>query len=129
MAGRRTVALPAHAAAGVAWHLERFVDAEPWAPVFLGPRGGVLLRRSWSREWAQIKRTAGVTGDIRFHDLRHAAGTMAAQAGATERELQARLGHASNATARRYQHAAALRDAELADRLDLLATAQRGWSQ
>lgn len=72
-----------------------------------------------------ITKAAGVTG-VRFHDLRHAAGTMAAQAGATERELQARLGHASPAAARRYQHAAQRRDEELAERLGaMMPKAQR----
>jgi integrase len=44
---------------------------------------------------------------VHFHDLRHP--------GATLKELQARLGHASTAAAMRYQHATAERDAVLAN--------------
>jgi len=120
-AGQRTVVLPAHAAKVLADHLGRFVGADAGAIVFVGERGGVLRRANWAREWRRIREAAGVPAGVRFHDLRHAAGTMAAQAGATERELQARLGHASPATARRYQHAAARRDADLADRLGEMA--------
>jgi hypothetical protein len=57
---------------------------------------------------------------VTIYDLRHAAGTLAAWAGATTRELMARLGHASPRAALRYQHAAQSRDRDLADRLDVL---------
>lgn len=52
-----------------------------------------------------------------FHDLRHVAGTLAAQTGATAREVQRRLGHASPDAAHRDQHAAQRREKELAERL------------
>ena len=45
--------------------------------------------------------------------------------GATTREIMARLGHRSRAAADRYQHAAARRDAELAERLNTVAEAAR----
>jgi integrase len=38
---------------------------------------------------------------LRFHDLRHTAATSAAAAGATTRELMARMGHTSPAVALR----------------------------
>jgi integrase len=34
--------------------------------------------------------------DIHFHDLRHAGNTLAAEAGASLRELMDRMGHSSN---------------------------------
>lgn len=40
-----------------------------------------------------------------LHDLRHAAATLAAQAGATTAELMAHIGHSTPRAARRYQHA------------------------
>ncbi|GAB2480527.1 hypothetical protein GCM10027030_13180 [Luteococcus sediminum] len=46
---------------------------------------------------------------------------MAAQAGATTKELMTRLGHSTVGLAMRYQHAAAERDAELAQRLSEMA--------
>ena len=42
---------------------------------------------------------------------------MAAQAGATTRELMTRLGHTTGGVAMRYQHASADRDAEISRRL------------
>lgn len=61
---------------------------------------------------------------LHLHDLRHAAGTLAAQTGATTRELMARLGHASPAGAQRYQHAAERRDVAIAAGLEAMLTAQ-----
>ena len=54
---------------------------------------------------------------VRFHDLRHFAGTQAARKGYTGRELQARLGHGTARAAMIYQHAVAERDRELAERV------------
>ncbi|MGV7591945.1 site-specific integrase, partial [Mycobacterium kansasii] len=48
-------------------------------------------------------------------------GTLAAQAGATTKELMDRLGHATPVMALRYQHTAAGRDAAIADKLGELA--------
>jgi integrase len=59
---------------------------------------------------------AGVSG-LRFHDLRHTAGTLAARTGATTKELMARLGHASANAALIYQHASSDRDRTIADGL------------
>ena len=54
---------------------------------------------------------------VHWHDLRHAGATIAAQAGASLRELQARLGHSTVAAAMTYQHASPERDRELAARM------------
>lgn len=59
--------------------------------------------------------------DLRFHDLRHTGAVMAARAGATLAELQARLGHSTATAAMRYQHASSDRDAEIARRLSAMA--------
>jgi len=63
--------------------------------------------------------------DLRFHDLRHTGATMAAQAGATMRELMDRLGHSTPQAALIYQHAAADRQFELAARLSLMAEGEQ----
>ncbi|MEM9652503.1 MAG: hypothetical protein AAGA65_10425 [Actinomycetota bacterium] len=47
--------------------------------------------------------------------MRHVAGTLNAQAGATLKEAMRRLGHSSAVAALRYQHAVDERDAEIAD--------------
>jgi integrase len=55
---------------------------------------------------------------LRFHDLRHTAGTLAAVAGATTKELMERIGHTSPGVTLRYQHVMADRQAALAAALD-----------
>ena len=92
-AGRRTVALPS------------------------------ILERSNFRHrvWLPATRAVGMAG-LRFHDLRHTAGTLAARTGATTKELMARLGHASPRAALIYQHAADDRDHRIAEALDQMAT-------
>jgi hypothetical protein len=62
---------------------------------------------------------------VHLHDLRHAAGTIATQQGATMREVMARLGHSTTSAAIRYQKAAADRDRALAERLDELVDGLR----
>jgi hypothetical protein len=47
---------------------------------------------------------------------------MAAQAGATMRELMDRLGHSTPQAAMIYQHAAATRQVEIANRLSMMAS-------
>ncbi len=58
--------------------------------------------------------------DLRFHDLRHTGASMAAQAGVTMRELMDRLGHSTPQAALIYQHSAASRQAEIANRLSAM---------
>lgn len=64
-------------------------------------------------------------GEVRFHDLRHTANTLAAATGASTRELMARMGHASTRAAMIYQHATSDRDAALARALDDLVRRSR----
>lgn len=115
-AGMRTVTIPADLRPDLEQHLAEYVGAGRDAVVFTSPRG-LLLRRRRFAKWFKAAAVAAGCPDARFHDLRHAAGTQAAQHGATERELQARLGHSSAVAARRYQHASQARDARLADRI------------
>src|SRR5699024_1846725 len=59
--------------------------------------------------------------DMTWHHLRHTGATLAAIAGATQAELQARIGHSSTRAAAIYQHARSERDRWIADQLDQLA--------
>jgi integrase len=70
------------------------------ALVFTAPDGGPLHAGNFRRRvWRPATRATGI--ELRFHDLRHTAGTLAATTpGATLRDVQARLGHASAITAR-----------------------------
>lgn len=125
-AGRRVVHLPAGLIDELRAHLERFVPADPDGLVFPSPSGGVLLQSNFrNRHWSPAVQGAGIE-KLRFHDLRHVAGTLATVSGATIREVQARLGHASPAAAYRYQHVLESRDAEIAQRLDGLLRAAGG---
>jgi Phage integrase family len=87
------------------------------------PEGGLLRRSNFNRRiWRPATRAAGVEG-LRFHDLRHTSATLSIAAGASTRELMARMGHSSSAAALRYQHVMAGRDATIAAALDELIEA------
>jgi integrase len=60
---------------------------------------------------------------LHFHDLRHTGNTLAAAAGASTKELMARMGHASPRAALIYQHATRERDAAIAAALSDVITA------
>jgi hypothetical protein len=79
-----------------------------WKPKSVPGAGGV-----------EPTRAAGLEG-LRFHDLRHTSATLSIAAGASTRELMARMGHSSSAAALRYQHVLAGRDAAIAAALDEL---------
>ena len=81
---------------------------------------GHLHVNTLSKTYHRARQVAG-RPDLRFHDLRHSAATMAAQAGATLAELMARMGHSTAKAALVYQHVAEGRDRIIADRMALLA--------
>jgi site-specific recombinase XerC len=115
------VHLPTAVSGTLSWHLENFPPKDNESLVFTGPLSDGLLRATLQKAWDKARRTAGLA-HVRLHDLRHAAGTLAAQTGATTREVMARLGHASPA-AQRYQHAAERRDAVIASAWDIMLEA------
>jgi len=124
-AGRRTLVLPAGLIPEIEAHLDAWVAPEPDAPLFAGARGGPVRLVVWQRDWTRARRALGLP-DVRLHDLRHVAGTMAAATGASTKELMHRLGHANPRAALRYQHATAKRDEAIADGIDrILDAAQR----
>lgn len=125
-AGRRVVAIPPHVMPTIEEHLERHVAPGERALLFpLSPGGTAHLDHgsSFGNPWRSARAAAGLP-NLRFHDLRHTALTMAAQAGATTAELARRAGHSSFAAVAIYQHAAAERDGALAARLSELARLQ-----
>lgn len=72
--------------------------------VFPNQRGGVHLRNSVRTVFKRHLREAGLP-DIRFHDLRHTAATLALRAGVDVATLAQILGHSDPAiTLRRYSH-------------------------
>ncbi len=122
--GVRTVAPPEPAVTVLRRHLGDHVGSEGDAYVFTTPDGRPLERSNFRyRVWLPALERAGLEG-LRFHDLRHTAGTLGAQTGATTKELLARLGHARPRASLIYQHAAADRDRRIAERLtDMIAEA------
>lgn len=116
-AGVRDVTIPPHILAEV---LAYVGAAEPGALLFPGSRNGRhLAPSSLYKPFYRAREVAGVPS-LRWHDLRHFAGTSYAVAGATLAETMSRLGHSTQHAALRYQHAAAGRDREIAARLAAL---------
>src|SRR5215218_3089952 len=120
-AGRRTVALPKPLTDELSAHLEAFTAPDDDAYVFTSVDGLPVQASNFrNRVWLPAVRGASREG-LRFHDLRHTAGALAAYTGATTKELMARLGHASPRAAMIYQHATAYRDRRIAEGLTAMA--------
>ena len=99
-------------------HLAEYTDASPNALVFTSMQGRPLLNRYFSPFWARAKRAAGLDESVRFHDLRHFAGTVAASSGASLREVMSRMGHSSSQASLRYLKAGEDRDRDVADAIE-----------
>lgn len=123
-AGRRTVAIPAELANILDDHLATYVGPEPDAVVFTGDKGAPITTQHWSHRFRAAADAAGADG-LHFHDLRHFAGTLAAETGASTRELMARLGHSTPRASLIYQHATERRDRQIAQGIDAILEAAR----
>ena len=71
--------------------------------VVAGEAGGIISDGWFQREWRTARASLDLS-EVHFHDLRHAAGTIATQQGATMREVMSRLGHSTTSAAIRYQN-------------------------
>ena len=123
-AGVRDVTIPPHLLPALREWLRRQPRRARDALLFpagdgVSPLNDSVLREAHDKGKAAI----GVPG-LTIHGLRHTSATLAAQLGATLAELQARIGHSTPNMAMRYQHVAADRDAQLAQRMSRLATGQ-----
>jgi integrase len=120
-AGVRTVAVPAPVAAELVKHLMAYVGREPSALVFTGPNGGGLRRGNFNGlvRWVEKVAAIGAPG-LHFHDLRHTGNLLAAQTGASTRDLMARMGHDDMRAALIYQRATVQADRLIAERLGQL---------
>jgi integrase len=117
---RRTVHLPPHVVTLLADHMERYTRPGPDALVFADERGRIAPAKLRQRSFRRARNAIG-RPDLTWHDLRHTGATIAAQAGASLRELQHRLGHSTVRAAMIYQHADSRRDRELAQAMSQLA--------
>ena len=118
LAAHRVVAIPPVLCATLMHHLDHFVEPGAEAVVFNSIKCSLLLNRYFAPYWQTAKRAADVEVGVRSHHLRHLAGTEAASAGASLREVMARMGHASSDAALRYLKAAEARDREIAEAID-----------
>jgi len=121
-AGVRDIAVPPHLAVGLIAHLADHVKPGRGALLFPGDDGGHLTHWRFRHALYRAARAIG-RDDLHVHDLRHLGAVLAAQSGATVKELMSRLGHTSPAMSLRYQHVAENRDKQLAARLSALAGA------
>lgn len=55
----------------------------------------VKMKPNCSKKWSMVKVALGIPNELRFYDLRHYFATSAKQAGASDEELAARMGHNS----------------------------------
>ncbi len=117
-AGIRDVYLPPHVAELLAAHMKAHTGRGPESLVFRTTRGKRLSQSAFTKSFKAALPKGKET--MRVHDLRHTGAVLAAQAGATVRELMGRLGHTTPAVAMNYQHVAAGRDAEIAARMSRL---------
>lgn len=119
-AGIRDVTVPPHVAELLREHIKKHTGSGPEAFVFTTTRGRRLSQTAFTKS---VKNGFAAIGkpDMRVHDLRHVGATLAAQAGATTKELMSRLGHTTPGMAMRYQIAAQERDVKIAEAMSRLA--------
>ena len=115
-AGVRTVAIPPHI-------IPVLNEARQWSDrdsFFTSPRGGRMVANTFYHAFVRARSIVGLD-HLTIHDLRHTGNTLAANAGATTKDLMLRSGHASEAAAKRYLHTVEGRDAEIAKALSKMA--------
>lgn len=112
----RIVAMPPPLVLVVERHLAEWVKPEADVLLFTNSHGRPIRATVWSSAWRRMRFETGYS-DVRLHDLRHLAGTLTAQAGATLKEIMNRLGHSTTAAAMRYQHVADGRPQVIAQRI------------
>jgi integrase len=123
-AGTRTVGFPDLISPVLRWHLSCFTQDGEDHLIFTGPNGALLRRGNFRRRvWLKALAAAGLPR-IHFHDLRHTGNNLTANAGASLRELMARMGHSSTRAAMIYLHSTDERQREIADALGQLARVQ-----
>lgn len=103
--------------------MKNHTGSERDALLFWGRDSGEQLAPSTLCRWYYPAREAAGRKDLRGHDLRHTSATMAAETGASLRDLMHRHGHSTAAASLRYQHYVLSRDQELAAKLSAMALA------
>ncbi len=124
----RKVPLPRRIVEELQRHLDAYVDEDPEALVFVGPKGAPLRRAGFHRcWWAPATKLAGVD-PLKVHELRHTFVALWVDAGENLKSVSVRAGHSSVAfTQDRYGHLYENREPEIQDRLDALLEARRAF--
>ncbi|HET9872061.1 MAG TPA: site-specific integrase [Propionibacteriaceae bacterium] len=124
-AGIRIVSFPAAILPELRRHLRDFAADGPAGLVFPNEHGQPLRRGNFNKAvgWVAIRDQLGVPG-LHLHDLRHTGNTLAAQSGASLRDLMTRMGHDSPAAALIYQHSSRASDEAIAAALDAQLSAR-----
>jgi len=125
-AGIRDVSIPPHLLASLGEHMEEFAEPGRDALLFTAVGSPEHLNHGTLYKAFRRARTAAGREDLRLHDMRHTGAVMAAQAGATTRELMDRLGHTTSEMAMRYQHVSDGRQAGDRPRRDCLVNGVSG---
>jgi len=114
----RTHALPAELWQALQAHQEASPYNDPDDCVFASRTGRKVDGRNMLRWFKDAATAAKITRRVSVHQLRHTAGTRAAEMGLSALEVAAMLGHAQASTSERYVHLAqganAMRAEELA---------------
>lgn len=112
-AGVRDIAVPPHLAPALVDHLDHHTAKGKTALLIPGEDGEHLAHWKFRHQLYKAAKSIGLD-DLHVHDLRHLGAVLAAQSGATIKELMSRLGHTSPAMSLRYQHVAQGRDQQIA---------------
>jgi len=122
-AGTRDWSIPEELVPLIREHLAT-VGPRDDAWVFLNSKGGLLSGQTLNKWWSKARATAGIPY-VRFHDLRHYAGTMAVvYGGATEFEAMRMLGQEDSKVLRLYLDEVRGRQREIADNTPSLVSAR-----
>jgi integrase len=113
----RIVAIPELITPDLAAHIMTYVRPGDDGLIFPSPGGGPLRHTNLRcRFWVPALAAAGLPA-MHFHDLCHTGNMLAADAGASLRELMERMGHSTTRAATVYLHGGTERQQAIADEL------------
>lgn len=118
--GIRIVHMPDHVVEAMVTFLGTKPGTSPKDFVWTRTDGQPISRHTTLKAFQTATASIGRAGMV-WHDLRHTANTLAADAGATQATLQARMGHADPKVSALYLHTSQARDQALAAALSRMA--------
>lgn len=119
--GVRTIYMPAHVTKSLKEHLSNRAELTRSGYVWTRHDGQPISRHTVLSAFRTATVTIGRDGMV-WHDLRHTANTLAADAGASQATLQARMGHADPKVSAIYLHTSRSHDRDLATALERMAS-------